>query len=97
MIALKREKGLSLKINFQIRLLLRKKGLVINMKNYAVKDKKTVNEAKVLKRFFGILLFVLAVYFRDMLVSIPKYSGIILAAIYLLIQYKLWLGDSEKR
>lgn len=67
------------------------------MKNYAVNDKKNVNELKVLKRFFGVLLFVLAVFFRDMIVSLPQYTGAPLAAIYLFMQYKLWLGDSSRR
>jgi len=67
------------------------------MKNYAFKEKKNANEVKVLKSFFGILLFVLALFFSEMLVSLPQYIGAPLAVIYLFVQYRLWIGDSGRR
>lgn len=71
--------------------------IFVYMKNYVVKNKKNANEIKVLKGFFGVLLFMLAVFFRDMIVTVPQYIGVPLAVTYLFIQYKLWNFESEKR
>ena len=64
------------------------------------KIKSNVREAKeikILKRFFGVLLFVLAVFFKDIYVKLPGNAGLALALLYFLIQYWLWIGKIVKK
>ena len=73
------------------------------MKGYGEKERRDTREGKevrALKRFFGALLFFLAIFFREILTKLPGYAGMILALVYLLIQYWLWIGGgngNEKR
>ena len=49
------------------------------MKSYGEKERRDTREGKevrALKRFFGALLFFLAIFFREILTKLPGYAGI---------------------
>lgn len=54
-------------------------------------------EMKMLKRVFGALLFVLAIFFRDMYVKLPGNTGLLLALGYFLLQYWLFVSDGSDK
>ena len=72
--------------------------MVVVMKNCQQKERRTSREGKevrMLKRFFGALLFALAIFFREIYVKLPGNTGLILALVYFMIQYWLWIGKSS--
>lgn len=72
------------------------------MKNCCEKDRGYRGEGferRMLKKVFGVLLFVLAIFFREIFVKLPGNTGLLLALGYFLLQYWLFVvdgGDKNK-